>query len=109
GNATVDTAIEAVKAGALDYLSKPLDFARLRQLLVEVRDSIHRRERFLQVDADVATQFEFHGMTGRSPVMQELFGALRRLAPHARTVLVTGETGTGKELVAKAIHALGPR
>ncbi len=109
GNATVETAIEAVKAGALDYLSKPLDFARLRELLLGVRDSLHRREQFLQVDADVAKQFQFHGMTGRSPVMQELFDSLRRLAPHARTVLVTGETGTGKELVAKAIHALGPR
>jgi two-component system, NtrC family, response regulator HydG len=109
GNATVETAIEAVKAGALDYLAKPLDFERLRELLLGVRDSISRRERFLQVDADAAKQFEFHGMIGRSPVMQELFDSLRRLAPHARTVMVTGETGTGKELVAKAIHALGPR
>ena len=48
-------------------------------------------------------------MIGRSPVMQELFDSVRRFAPHARTVLVTGETGTGKELVAKALHRLGPR
>jgi transcriptional regulator with GAF, ATPase, and Fis domain len=48
-------------------------------------------------------------MIGRSPVMQELFDSIRRLAPHSRTVLVAGETGTGKELVAKAIHKLGPR
>jgi DNA-binding NtrC family response regulator len=109
GNATVDTAIEAVKAGALDYLSKPFDFERLRELLVTVRDGIRRRERLLEVDADVAKQFEFHGMIGRSPAMQELFDSIRRFAPHARTVLVTGETGTGKELVAKAIHKLGPR
>jgi DNA-binding NtrC family response regulator len=109
GNATVETAIEAVKAGALDYLSKPLDFERLTALLGGVRDSIDRRERFLRVDVDAAKQFEFHGMIGRSPVMQELFDSLRRLAPHARTVTVSGETGTGKELVARAIHALGPR
>jgi DNA-binding NtrC family response regulator len=109
GNATVDTAMAAVRAGALDYLAKPFDFARLRGLLTSVRDGIHRRERLLDVDADVARQFEFQGMIGRGPAMQELFDTVRRLAPHARTVLVSGETGTGKELVAKALHKLGPR
>jgi two-component system response regulator HydG len=109
GNATVDTAIEAVKAGALDYLTKPFDFERLRGLLVTVREGIRRRERLFEVDAGVARQFEFQGMIGRSAAMQELFDSIRRLAPHARTVLVTGETGTGKELVARAIHKLGPR
>ncbi len=109
GNASVDTAIEAVKAGALDYLTKPFDIARLQGLLVSVREGIRRRERLLAVDADVARQFEFHGMIGRSPAMQELFDSIRRLAPHVRTVLIDGETGTGKELVAKALHQLGPR
>jgi DNA-binding NtrC family response regulator len=109
GNPTPDTAMAAVRAGALDYLAKPFDFARLRGLLTTVREGIHRRERLLAVDADVARQFEFHGMIGRSPAMQELFDSVRRLAPHARTVLVTGETGTGKELVAKALHKLGSR
>ena len=74
-----------------------------------MREGIRRRERLLEVDADVARQFEFHGMIGRSPAMQELFDSIRRLAPHARTVLVSGETGTGKELVARAMHKLGPR
>jgi two-component system, NtrC family, response regulator HydG len=109
GNASLDTAIEAVKAGALDYLTKPFDLARLQGLLVSVREGIRRRERLLAADADVARQFEFHGMIGRSPAMQELFDSIRRLAPHVRTVLVEGETGTGKELVAKALHQLGPR
>jgi two-component system response regulator HydG len=109
GNATVDTAIEAVKAGALDYLTKPFDIERLQGLLISVREGIRRRERLLAVDADVAKQFEFHGMIGRSPAMQELFDSIRRLAPHVRTVLIDGETGTGKELVAKALHQLGPR
>jgi len=109
GHATIDTAMESVKAGALDYLTKPFDFDRLRGLLVTVQEGIRRRERLLQADADVARQFEFHGMIGLSPAMQELFDSLRRLAPHARTVLITGETGTGKELVAKALHKLGQR
>jgi two-component system, NtrC family, response regulator HydG len=109
GNATVDTAIEAVKAGALDYLTKPFDIKRLQGLLVTVSEGIRRREQLLAVDADVARQFEFHGMIGRSPAMQELFDSIRRLAPHVRTVLIDGETGTGKELVAKALHQLGTR
>ena len=109
GNATLDTAIEAVKAGALDYITKPFDFERLRGLLISVREGIRRRERLLEVDADLAKQFEFHGMIGLSPAMQELFDSIRRLAPHVRTVLIDGETGTGKELVAKALHKLGPR
>jgi DNA-binding NtrC family response regulator len=109
GYASVDSAIEAVRLGALDYLTKPLDLDRLRDLLITVQKRIERRETLLQIDADVARQFEFHGMIGRSAEMQELFDAIRRLAPHVRTVLITGETGTGKELVARALHAVGPR
>lgn len=108
-HASVDTAIEAVKLGALDYLSKPFDLNRLSGVLTGVRKSIERRERLLRVDVDLAKKFAFHGLIGRSPAMQELFDAIRRLAPHARTVLVTGETGTGKELVARALHKLGGR
>jgi DNA-binding NtrC family response regulator len=106
---SVEAAIAAIKDGALDYLAKPFEIDRLRDVLVTVRKQIERRETFLRIDADVAKQFEFYGMVGRSPAMQELFDAIRRLAPHLRTVLVTGETGTGKELVAKALHRMGPR
>ncbi len=109
GTASVDKAIEAIKAGALDYITKPFDLDRLRELLITVRKGLERRETLLRIDADVARQFEFYGLIGRSPSMQELFDAVRRFAPYARTVLVTGETGTGKELVAKALHRLGPR
>lgn len=109
GRASVDSAIEAVRLGALDYLTKPLDLERLRDLLTTVRKGIERRETLLKIDADVARQFEFHGMIGRSAPMQELFDSIRRLAPHVRTVLISGETGTGKELVARAFHKLGPR
>jgi len=104
-----DAAIAALKAGALDYLAKPISRERLREALITVRKRVERREALLRIDADVAKQFEFYGMVGRSPAMQELFDTIRRIAPHLRTVLVTGETGTGKELVAKALHRLGPR
>jgi DNA-binding NtrC family response regulator len=109
GYATVDTAVEAIKLGAMDYLSKPLDFARLEQLLTAIREDLDRRRSILALDTDVAKRLEFCGMIGRGPVMQELFGMIRRLAPHVRTALVTGETGTGKELVARALHQIGPR
>ena len=109
GDASVDTAIEAVKAGALDYLSKPLDFERLAALLHDVSASRVRRERLLAADAATADAIEFRGIIGRAASMQQLFTTIRRLAPHARTVLITGETGTGKELVARALHAEGTR
>lgn len=109
GFATVDTAVEAIKLGAMDYLSKPLDFARLEQLLASVRDEIERRRNLLAMESDVARHLEFCGMIGRGPVMHELFGMIRRLAPHVRTALISGETGTGKELVARALHQTGPR
>jgi DNA-binding NtrC family response regulator len=74
-----------------------------------VRHNIARRQRLLAADTELANRFEFCGMVGRSPIMQDLFDLIRRLAPHARTALVTGETGTGKELVARALHKMGPR
>ncbi len=109
GNPTIDTAVQAVQDGALDYLEKPFDVERLRRLLAGVRDGIERREALLRADAGVAQRVEFHGMIGRCAEMQQVFDAITRYAPHVRTVLVTGETGTGKELVAKALHAAGRR
>ena len=106
---SVDTAIEAVKLGALDYLAKPIDFDRLRQLLASVREERDRRAALMAAETETAKRLELCGMIGRSAVMQQLFGLVRRLAPHARVALVTGETGTGKEGVARAIHDLGPR
>jgi len=109
GYATVDTAVEAIKLGAMDYLSKPLDFERLHQMLTGLREELERRRSVLSMERDLAKRLEFCGMIGRGALMQDLFGMIRRLAPHVRTVLVTGETGTGKELVARALHSTGPR
>lgn len=109
GYASVETAVEAIKLGAMDYLSKPLDFGRLQQMLASVRDEIERRRAVLSMERDLARHLEFCGMIGRGPAMQDLFGLIRRLAPHVKTALVTGEIGTGKELVARALHGSGPR
>ena len=109
GYASVDTAVEAIKLGAMDYLSKPLDFGRLQQMFATVRDEIDRRRSVMSMERDLARRLEFCGMIGRGPLMQDLFALIRRLAPHVRTALISGETGTGKELVARALHRTGPR
>ena len=77
--------------------------------MTAIRQQFDDRNLVLSADADLAARLEVCGMIGRSPAMRELFSVIQRLAPHARTVLVTDETGTGKELVAGALHALGPR
>jgi DNA-binding NtrC family response regulator len=109
GFATIDSAVEAVKLGARDYLTKPLDFDRVTALLKGVLEEVARRQRLLRTESRVARELEYHGMLGRSAAMQDVFSLIRRLAPHVRTVLITGETGTGKELVARALHQQGPR
>lgn len=109
GEPSLETAIQAVKLGALDYLSKPFEFDRVRELLETVGQGIEQRKEVFAVEGELAARVEFCGMIGRSPVMQELFDTIRRLAPHVRSALVIGETGTGKELVASALHQLGTR
>ncbi|HEY7450338.1 MAG TPA: sigma-54 dependent transcriptional regulator [Vicinamibacterales bacterium] len=109
GYAGIDTAIEAIKLGAMDYMSKPLDFDRLRQLLSVVRADRERQRVLFSSEREISKQLEFHRLIGRSPKMQELFGLICRFAPHVRTALITGETGTGKELVARALYETGPR
>src|SRR5215831_3754551 len=107
--AAVDSAVEAIKLGAREYLTKPFDFDRLRQVLESIRLEIERRAQVLALESQVARQVEFCGMIGRSPVMQEVFSLIQRLAPHAKVVLISGETGTGKELAARAFHHAGTR
>lgn len=109
GAAQVEDAVEAIKLGASDYFAKPLDLKRVRGLLAAVKRQFQDRGRVFDSDATLAERLEVCGMIGRSPAMREVFDTIRRLAPHARNVLVTGETGAGKELVARALHDLGPR
>jgi DNA-binding NtrC family response regulator len=109
GHGSIDSAVEAVKLGAADYLTKPFDLQRLKDTFTTVREETERRARMLAVDREVAKRIEFAGMIGRSAAMQEVFDLIRRLAPHVRAALISGETGTGKELVARALHQCGPR
>jgi DNA-binding NtrC family response regulator len=109
GYADMHSAVEAIKLGARDYLAKPFQVDRLRDLLTSVLQETERRRNLIALDQAAALEVEFCGMIGRGPAMQEVFSLVRRLAPHLRSALVTGETGVGKELVARALHRHGPR
>ncbi len=108
-HATVESAIEAMKLGALDYLQKPFEIDEL--LVVVDRALEHQRLRsqhgYLLAERD--EEFDHYGIVGRSRRMQEVIRTAELVADTKSTVLITGETGTGKELVARAIHARSPR
>ena len=103
-----ETAVDAIRKGACDYLSKPLDIGRLRSCVRRLVDEASTRQKTFRLDQDLIDIFQFQGMIGRSPLMLEVFAKIRRIAPHFDSVLVTGETGTGKDLVARALHDLSP-
>ena len=103
-HATVESAIEAMKLGALDYLQKPFE---IDELLVVVRRALdHQRLRtdYRYMVSERAEQFDHYGLIGRSRAMEEVIQRAERVAETKSTVLITGETGTGKELVARAVH-----
>jgi DNA-binding NtrC family response regulator len=107
-HATIDNAIEAMKLGAFDYLQKPFE---VDELLVAVGRALeHQRlkgqHRYLLREQE--EQFDHYGIIGRSRVIQEVIATLEKVAQARSTILVTGETGTGKELAARAIHARSP-
>jgi len=97
---TTQTAIEAMKGGAFDYLIKPLDLERLTQVL----DRAFEAARLMQVPAVLPTEGPSDLIVGRTPVMQEMCKAIGRVAPQDVNVLILGESGTGKELVARALY-----
>ena len=106
GHATVATAVEATRRGAFDFLEKPLDSDRL---LVTVRKALEFAELsgdYRRLRADVGRR---HAMVGGSPALQELREVIARVGPTTGRVLITGENGTGKELVARALHEASPR
>jgi DNA-binding NtrC family response regulator len=109
GVATVDSAIEALRLGALDYLTKPLDTRRLRAVLANALRVRSLKEEVGTLRSELRKFGRFGRMIGNSPRMQEVYDLVARVAPTDATVLITGESGTGKELVAQAIVELGPR
>jgi DNA-binding NtrC family response regulator len=109
GNYSPELAVEAIQKGACDYVNKPVEFEKLRRRIASLLEDAEHRRRALELDRAMIDAFQFEGMIGRSPLILGTFARIRRVAPHFQTVLVTGATGTGKELVARALHHLSPR
>ncbi|KPJ98825.1 MAG: transcriptional regulator [Desulfobacterales bacterium SG8_35] len=101
---SVDSAVEAIKIGAHDYLTKPLDFERLRLTMARALDHRQVVEEKAGAKDRKRDELDTAGIIGRSPVMQELLEMISFVAPTEATVLITGESGTGKELIASALH-----
>ncbi len=109
GKGTIDAAVEAVREGVFDFVEKPLDPARLKIILqraLEKKETLHEmnvlRRRLSQMDSKV-------GLIGNSPPMRRAMELVEKVAPSKASVVITGQSGTGKEMVARAIHQLSPR
>jgi DNA-binding NtrC family response regulator len=105
---STEAAIEAIQKGACDYFNKPLNAEKLRRRIAQLLWEAEERRRTYRLDQELVQACQFVGIVARSPVMLDVFARIRRVAPHFGTVLVTGATGTGKELVARALHRLSP-
>ena len=108
GHYSVDSAIEAIKRGACDYLCKPIDVTRLYKTLDELADVFAQRTEVRDLEKKLLTNLDFHGIVGKSPAMFEMFDLARKVARHYTNVLITGPTGAGKELIAHALHEMSP-
>ena len=104
GTKSVKTAVDAMKFGAADYLSKPFDVDELRIIIDRVLNSSELEREVKQLRAQVVQRYAFHNLIGKSQGMQEIYSKIEQVADSRTTVLITGESGTGKELVAKALH-----
>jgi two-component system response regulator AtoC len=109
GQASVQTAIEALRRGISDYLTKPVDFARVKMVLANVSRSRELKEEIGSLRGELRKLGRFGPLIGASPLMQKVYDLVGRVARTDATVLITGETGTGKEMVAQTIHQLSGR
>jgi DNA-binding NtrC family response regulator len=109
GNASVESAVLAMRQGSLDYLTKPIDLSRLRTILASVARTREYKAEVRGLRNELRQLGRFGRLVGRSAAMQRVYDLISRVAPTEATVLLTGESGTGKELAAETIHALSRR
>jgi len=116
GHATIETAVDAIRLGAEDYLPKPVNIIELRTKVAKGIEKVRLRRKNVELERQnvelqrqLDKRFGFEGILGHSPQMQRVFEILAQVSPTTATVLVLGESGTGKELVARAIHTNSPR
>jgi DNA-binding NtrC family response regulator len=106
---TVEGAVEAMKAGAVDFLLKPFSLDHLRTVLAKAFEVRALRDENMKLRAELGLRYQFDNIIGRSPAMREIFATIERVAPSRATVLLAGESGVGKDLIARAIHQHSPR
>jgi len=109
GHASIDSAVEVLRAGSLDYLTKPLDRGRLKSVLTNVARTRALKEEVSSLRGELRELGRCGRLVGRSKPMQEVYDLIERVAQTDATVLLSGESGTGKELAAETIHRLSPR
>jgi DNA-binding NtrC family response regulator len=109
GFGTIDSAVDAMKRGASDFLTKPIQVENLLSVLDRCIERAGRSGAVSTPPNVASAEMRKLGIVGESSALQELFDQLKRAAPHDSTVLILGESGTGKELIARALHTLGPR
>ena len=105
---STETAVEAIQKGACDYFDKPLNIQKLQRRVSDLMSEAELRQKTHSLEHALIGAFQFEGVVGRSPVMLDVFAKLRRIAPHYRSVLITGATGSGKEMVARVLHQISP-
>ena len=106
---TVETAVEAMKEGAYDYLTKPIDLQRLKILLDKIVERLETMREVKSLRRQLRESGTFGSLIGNSPEMRKIYSVVEQAAPTGASVLITGESGTGKELIAQTIHHLSPR
>src|SRR6266436_8299264 len=106
---STDSVVQAMKAGAFDYLEKPTDREKLVTRVAKAAEFANLQQENQLLKRRLEGTFEIEGIIGQDPAIQEVIRLVRRVAPSNSTVLIQGESGTGKEIVAKAIHRLSPR
>ena len=105
----VDKTVEAVHLGAIDYVEEPFDGEDVLAILSRIQEKVDLRKQTYRLEKQLAEKYVFEGMVGRSAAMLEMFSLIERLAKFSSPVLIQGATGTGKEMVARALHLLSPR
>ena len=109
GDASVETAVDALRRGAIDYLTKPVDFARIKMALANVTRTLEMKGEIGALRSELRKLGRFGPLIGTSPPMQAVYDLIGRVARTDASVLITGETGTGKDVVALTIHSLSRR
>jgi DNA-binding NtrC family response regulator len=106
---SIENAVEAMKAGAVDFLPKPFSLDHLMNVVTKALELRTLRDENRELRAELSQRYEFDNIVGRSEAMREIFATITRVAPTRATVLMCGESGVGKDMIARAIHHHSPR